>query len=126
MHEASRWPVNIDEMMAKAGARIAEWLGVAPALVTSGSAAALTHATAACVAGGDPEKMKQLPILTGLKTDVIMPRQSRNDYDHAFRTIGARIVEVDTPHEFEEALGERTAMIAILGTGEAQGKVRLE
>ena len=126
MDEASRWPVNIDELMEKAGGQIAEWLGAEAAIVTSGAAGALTHATAACVAGGDPEKMKQLPILTGLKTDVIMPKQSRNDYDHAIRTVGARIVEVDTPHEFQQALGERTAMIAVLGTGEAQGKVRLE
>jgi D-glucosaminate-6-phosphate ammonia-lyase len=126
MDEASRWPVNIDELMEKAGQRLAEWMGAESAIVTSGAAAALTHATAACIAGADPEKMKQLPILTGLKTDVIMLRQSRNDYDHAFRTAGARIVEVDTPHEFEQALSERTAMIAVLGTGEAQGKVRLE
>src|SRR5260221_2092944 len=126
MDEASRWPVNIDELMEKAGARIAEWMGAEAAIVTSGAAAALTHATAACVAGGDPEKMKQLPILTGLKTDVIMPKQSRNDYDHAIRTVGARIVEFETPHEFQEALGEHTAMIAVLGTAEAQGKVRLE
>ncbi|HTM48038.1 MAG TPA: aminotransferase class V-fold PLP-dependent enzyme [Bryobacteraceae bacterium] len=126
MDEASRWSVNIDELMEKAGARIAEWLGAEAAIVTSGSAAALTHATAACIAGGDPERMKQLPILTGLKTDVIMPKQSRNDYDHAFRTVGARIVQVDTPHEFQEALNERTAMIAVLGVGEAQGSVRLE
>ena len=126
MDEASRWSVNIDELMEKAGAQIAEWMGAEAAIVTSGAAGALTHATAACVAGGDPERMKQLPILTGLKTDVIMPKQSRNDYDHAIRTVGVRIVEVDTPHEFEQALGERTAMIAVLGTWEARGKVRLE
>jgi L-seryl-tRNA(Ser) seleniumtransferase len=70
--------------------------------------------------------MKQLPNVTGLKSEVIMPRQSRNDYDHAYRTVGARIVEVDSPQDFQSALSERTAMIAVLGTGEAQGKVRLE
>ena len=48
-----------DAAYEKAGARIAEWLGAEAAIVTSGAAAALTHATAACVAGGDPEKMKQ-------------------------------------------------------------------
>src|SRR5882724_4921710 len=113
MDEASHWPVNIDELMEKVGERLAEWMGAEAAIVTSGSAGALTHAAAACVAGGDPEKMKQLPILTGMKTDVIMPKQSRNDYDHAVRTVGARIVQVDTPHEFEQALGERTAMILV-------------
>ncbi len=126
MDEASRWSVNIDELMEKAGQQLAEWMGAEAAIVTSGAAGALTHATAACVAGGDPEKMKQLPILTGMKSEVIMPKQSRNEYDHAIRTVGVRIVQVDTPHEFQEALGERTAMIAVLGTGEARGNVRLE
>jgi D-glucosaminate-6-phosphate ammonia-lyase len=126
MDAASHWSVNLDELMEKAGARLAEWMGSEAAIVTSGAAGALTHATAACVAGGDPEKMKQLPNVTGLKSEVIMPRQSRNDYDHAYRTVGARIVEVDTPQDFQEALSERTAMIAVLGTGEAQGEVRLE
>src|SRR5947207_2996825 len=126
MDEASRWPVNIDELMEKVGERLAEWMGTEAAIVTSGSAAALTHATAACVAGGDPEKMKQLPILTGMKTDVIMPKQSRNDYDHAVRTVGARIVEVNTAHEFQEALGDGTAMMSVLGTAKAQATLRLE
>src|SRR5437867_1025134 len=94
MDEASRWSVNLDELMEKAGQRLAEWMGSEAAIITSGAAGALTHATAACVAGADPEKMKQLPILTGLKSDVIMPRQSRNEYDHAIRTVGVRIVEV--------------------------------
>jgi seryl-tRNA(Sec) selenium transferase len=126
MDAASRWSVNLDELMEKAGALLAEWMGAEAAIVTSGAAGALTHATAACVAGGDPEKMKQLPLVTGLKSEVIMPRQSRNDYDHAYRTVGARIIEVDTAQDFQRALGERTAMIAILGTAEAQGKLRLE
>jgi L-seryl-tRNA(Ser) seleniumtransferase len=126
MDAASHWSVNLDELMDKAGAHIAEWMGSEAAIVTSGTAGALTHATAACVAGGDPEKMKQLPNVAGLKSEVIMPRQSRNDYDHAYRTVGARIVEVDTPMDFQSALSERTAMIAVLGTAEAQGKVRLE
>ena len=55
MDEASRWSVNIDELMEKAGQQLAEWMGAEAAIVTSGAAGALTHATAACVAGGDPE-----------------------------------------------------------------------
>jgi len=126
MDEASRWSVNIDELMEKAGEHVAGLLGSEYAIVTSGTSAALTHATAACVAGADPEKMKQLPVTTGLKNEVIMFKQSRNDYDHAYRLVGARIVQVDTPDEFQQALGERTAMIAVLGTGEARAKLRLE
>src|SRR5262249_22173363 len=50
MDEASRWSVNLDELMEKVGQRLAEWMGSEAAIVTSGAAGALTHATAACVA----------------------------------------------------------------------------
>ena len=124
-HQAAEYAVDIDELMEKAGARIAELIGCEAAIVTSGAAAALSHATAACLAGTDPELMQQLPDLTGLRDEVIMPRESRNVYDHAFRSWGTRIIEVDSLEALHAALGPRTALVAILGTGEARG-VRLE
>src|SRR4030095_5455975 len=117
---------NIDELMERVGVRLSELLGCESGIVTSGAAAALSHAPAACVAGADPENMKQLPNLTGLKNEVIMPKQSRNEYDHAIRTVGVQVVEVDSEQEFHAALGRHTAMVAVLGTGEARGKIRLE
>lgn len=125
-HQAAGHAVNLDELMERVGARISEIMGCEGAIVTAGAAAALTHATAACIAGADPELIQQLPDLTGLKDEVIIPRESRNVYDHAFRTLGVRMVEVNTPAEFHAALGPRTAMVAVLGTGEARGPLRLE
>ncbi|MBS1824666.1 MAG: aminotransferase class V-fold PLP-dependent enzyme [Acidobacteria bacterium] len=126
MDEASNWAVNLDELMEKAGARVASLLGGESALISAGCAAALCHATAACIAGGDPEKMKRLPDSSGMRNEVLIARQSRNDYDHAYRTAGGRLVEFDTPEEFHAALGHRTAAVVVLGTGEAKGKLRLE
>src|SRR5688572_29875544 len=124
-HQAAEYAVDIDELMDKAGARIAELVGCEAAIVTSRAAAALSHATAACLAGTDPELMQQLPDLAGLKDEVIMPRESRNVYDLAFRSWGTRVIEVDSEEALHAALGPRTAMVAVLGTGEARG-VRLE
>ncbi len=126
MEEASRYSVNIDELMEKVGARLAKLLGCEAAIVTAGAAAALTHATAACVAGADPEKMRQLPDTTGLKNEVVVARQSRHEYDQAIRAVGVKMVEVDTREEFHAALRNRTAMISVLGKAEAAGKIRLE
>jgi L-seryl-tRNA(Ser) seleniumtransferase len=126
MDAAGRHSVNLDELMDKVGERIATLLGAEAALVSAGCAAALVHATSACVTGGDPEKMQQLPRMDGLRSEVIMPKQSRNQYDHAIRSVGVRLVEVDTREEFFAALGRNTAMVAVLGTGEAKGKMRLE
>ncbi|MEO6760729.1 MAG: selenocysteine synthase, partial [Saprospiraceae bacterium] len=115
MEQAAQFHVNLDELAERASARLSELLHVPWAVVTAGTAAALTHATAACIAGSDPEKMQQLPDLRGLKNQVIMPRESRNPYDHATRTLGVEIVEVNSVAELELALGPRTAMIQILG-----------
>src|SRR6266568_1060842 len=54
--QASRQFVNLDELMEGAGHRIAELTGAEWGMVTCGSAAALTLAAAACVAGNDPVK----------------------------------------------------------------------
>ncbi|MAG72020.1 MAG: aminotransferase class V-fold PLP-dependent enzyme [Vicinamibacterales bacterium] len=115
IEQASHFHVDLDELLEAAGRRIAELLEVEWALVTSGAASALTHATAGCVAGTDPELMQQLPDVTGLKDEVVIPRTSRNSYDHAIRTVGVRIVEVDSIAEMEAAMTERTAMVAVLG-----------
>jgi L-seryl-tRNA(Ser) seleniumtransferase len=116
IEQAGHFHVNLDELMEKAGKRVAKLLQVESAIVTSGAAAALSHATAACIAGSDPEKMQRLPNLDGLKNQVVMPRESRNVYDHATRTLGVEIVEVNSAAELESALGPRTAMIQILGS----------
>ncbi|MBI3207668.1 MAG: aminotransferase class V-fold PLP-dependent enzyme, partial [Candidatus Solibacter usitatus] len=126
MEDASQWAVNLDELMEKAGARVAELLGAEGAMITAGCAAALCHATAACIAGGDPEKMKRLPGNTGNPHQILIAAQSRNDYDHAFRTAGGRLVEFATREQFYSRLGHGTAAVMVLGTAEARGPLRLE
>jgi len=114
MEEASRHYVHLDELMDAAGARLAELTQAPWGIVTAGCAAALTHATAACIAGADPEKMQRLPYLAGMKNEVIMPRSSRNVYDHAIRMLGVRIVEFETRDQFVAALSDKTAMVCTL------------
>ena len=111
IREASYYHVNLDELMAKVGPRIAELLGSEAAMVSSGAAAANTCATLACVAGGDPEKIQQLPDTAGLKNEVIVPKWARTIYDQAIRTVGVKMIEVDTLEDLERAFGPRTAMV---------------
>ena len=96
MNSAAFYPVNFDELMEGAGKRLAELLQVEAAMVSSGTAGAMTCATLACVAGGDPEKMQQLPDTTGIKGEVVVPRWSRSVYDHAVRSTGVKMIEVET------------------------------
>ena len=115
IRHASYYHVNMDELQEAAGKRIAKLLQVEYAMVSSGAAAALTHATAGCVAGTDPERMQQLPDMTGLKNEVIMPKSSRNGYDYAVRMVGLTTVEVRTADELRAAINDRTALVAMLG-----------
>jgi L-seryl-tRNA(Ser) seleniumtransferase len=115
MEQAAHFHVNLEELMEKAGDRLAELLQVEWAFVTAGTAAALTHATAGVLAGSDPEKIQRLPNLQGLKHEVIIPRESRNAYDHAIRSLGVTVIEVNTPHELRAAISPHTAMIELLG-----------
>ena len=120
MRDASRFFVNMDELMAGAGERLTELTAAEWGMVASGAAACLCHATAACITGGDPELMFRLPDTRGMQAEVVMPRESRFTYDHAIRSVGATIVEVDSMREMGDALNrEQVAMVALLGTWEA-------
>ena len=123
---ASRQFVSLDELMEGASRRIAELTGAEWGIVTCGSAAALTLATAACVAGNDPVRMLRLPFTDGWVNRVIMPKNQRFAYDQAIRMVGTHIVEVETLADFDSALSEPVAMIAVLGTHEAMSQVRLD
>ena len=107
-------------LMEAVGQRLADLTRAEWGIVTAGCAAALTHATSACIAGGDPEKMQRMPNLTGLKSEVVVPRYSRNEYDHAVRMLGVKMVEVETAAEFEAAIGPQTAMVMILSCPAAE------
>src|SRR6478672_7489715 len=83
MEEASRHYVQMDELMEAVGQRLAELTQAEWGIVTAGCSAAITNATAACIAGSNPERMQRLPNLQGLKNEIIMAKDSRNVYDHA-------------------------------------------
>jgi D-glucosaminate-6-phosphate ammonia-lyase len=118
MEAASQHYVQLDELADAVGRRLAELTGAEWGMVSAGCAAGLKHVTAACVAGGNPEKLIRIPDLAGLdKTEVVIPRTSRSVYDHAVRNIGVKVITVDTAEELENALSSRTAMIYLTAGG---------
>ena len=126
MEAAARDYVQIDELMEGVGRRLAELTAAEWGIVTSGASAALTAATVACIAGGDPDKLAQLPDLKGLKDEVIIPAYARTAYDHAVRAAGPRMVQVADRGALEAALGPQTAMILVLaGTASERGPLSL-
>lgn len=118
---AAQHYVQLDELADGIGQRLAELTGAEWGMVSSGCAAGLAHATAACVAGGNPDLHTRIPDLNGFaKDEVVIPTHSRNEYDAAIRSIGVRIVEVKDAQEFQAALGPRVAMIYVLAGPNAE------
>lgn len=115
--------VALDELHDRVGERIASLLGCEAAMVTAGAASALTLGTAAILTGKDPEKIAQLPDLTGMKKEVILQKSHRFAYDHAVRNCGVRMVEVETVTELEEAIHEETALMLFLNAANFEGQI---
>ena len=128
MDAACQYNVQLDELADAVGRRLAELTGAEWGMVSAGCAAGLKHVTAACVAGGNPEKLVRIPDLTGFdKTEVVIPRSSRSVYDHAIRNIGVKVIMVDTAEELQNALNSRTAMIYLSAGGPStSGPLALE
>jgi hypothetical protein len=69
MGEASRHYVHLDELAEAIGEGLAELTQAEWGMVSTGCAAALTHATVACVTGGNPELHVRVPDLRGFPRD---------------------------------------------------------
>jgi L-seryl-tRNA(Ser) seleniumtransferase len=126
IEESAKHYVHMDELMEGAGKRLAELTGAEWGIVTSGAAGALAGATAACMAGADPEKMAMLPDTTGMPNEVIVHRSHRNVYDRSLWMTGARMVEVDSREAMEAAVNDKTAVIMVLGEALDNRAITLE
>ena len=108
--------VVLDELNERVGVRIAALTGMPAGYVTSGSAAAMALAAAACIAGCDPERIRRLPDSEGMANEIVVHRAHRIAYDQMLRVGGARLVEIGTPEhtepaELEQAITAHTAAI---------------
>jgi L-seryl-tRNA(Ser) seleniumtransferase len=124
MEEASRHFVRLPELQEKAGAYIANLLGVPAAMITAGAASAITVATAACVAGGDVKNLARLPDTAGLKNEIVQQKSHRSGYEAQMLLVGTRIVWVETREELDRAINERTAMMFFLNKNEPDGRIK--
>ena len=108
--------VDLLELQARVGARIAELTQNEACYIASGAAAGVALATAACITGEEPAAIASFPHLDGRKDAVIVHRCQRNGYDYAIRQTGARLVEIGLAQstqrwELEAAITPQTACV---------------
>jgi len=124
--------VDLTELHRRAGERIAILTGNDACYISSGAAAGIAMAVAACMVGTDPAKIARLPHFDGPTPEVIVHRSQRNGYDHAARMTGATLVEIGMAHstqpwELEAAITPRTACVLYFaGMHYAEGSLPLE
>ncbi|MBT4098003.1 MAG: aminotransferase class V-fold PLP-dependent enzyme [Gemmatimonadetes bacterium] len=132
MCDAATWYVDMDELHQRAGDYIARITGAEAGLVTSGAAAGLLLATAACVTRGDASMLAELPA-SAAGREVIIQKPHRNGYDHAVRTAGVTLLEVGqagrvSPEQIEAAIhADTVAILFVFGeTIDRRGEVSLK
>jgi len=129
MAMAGRHFVSIPDLEVAAGKRIAEMLKLPEgyaALVTSGAAAAMQSGLAGILTGDNEALIRQLPDLTGMKSEVIIQKSHRNPFDHQLRTTGIKLIEVETREQLRQAVNERTAMMHFSNFANAAGQIKVD
>lgn len=129
MFQAGRHFVSIPELEVAAGNRIAQMLKLPDgytALVTSGAAAAIQSGLAGILTGDNEALIKQLPDLTGMKSEVIIQKSHRNPFDHQLRSTGIKLVEVETREQLRRAISDRTAMMHFTNFANAAGQIKVD
>jgi uncharacterized pyridoxal phosphate-dependent enzyme len=129
MAMAGRNFVSIPQLEIAAGKRIAEMLKLPEnysALVTSGAAAAIQSGLAGVLTGGNEALIRQLPDLTGMKSEVIIQKSHRNPFDHQLRSTGVKLVEVETLDDLRAAVNDRTAMLHFTNFANSAGQIKVD
>jgi L-seryl-tRNA(Ser) seleniumtransferase len=118
--QAALHPVVLKDLQRASGEYIAKRLRCEGALVSSGASAALTLATAACIASANGTTPDQIPEAIGsMKNEVIVQKAHRYEYDHAMLLCGVRIVEVVTLEDYKRAFTVKTIMTNFFNAAEA-------
>jgi uncharacterized pyridoxal phosphate-dependent enzyme len=129
MTSAAKHFVSIPGLEVAAGKRIAEMLKLPQgysALVTSGAAGAIQSGLAGILTGDNESLIKQLPDLSGMKSEVIIQKSHRNPFDHQLRATGVKLIEIETRDQLRRTANERTAMMHFTNFANAAGQIKVD
>jgi L-seryl-tRNA(Ser) seleniumtransferase len=117
MNAAAEHYVSIPDLLEATGDRITKMLKDLPsghsATITSGAAGAIMCGVAGTLTGENKDLIRQLPDLTGMKSEVLMLKSQHRHYGYNPQILasGVRIVEVESPDEVRRAVSEKTALM---------------
>jgi L-seryl-tRNA(Ser) seleniumtransferase len=81
---------------------------------------------AGILTGENEQFIRQLPDLTGMKSEVIIQRSHRNPFDHQLRATGVKLIEIESRDDFSRAISPRTAMMHFSNFANASGQIKVD
>ena len=81
---------------------------------------------AGILTGNNPEFIRQIPDLTGMKSEVIIQKSHRNAFDHQLRTTGIKLVVIETREELQAAINPKTAMMHFSNFANDSGQIKVK
>jgi uncharacterized pyridoxal phosphate-dependent enzyme len=129
MRQAAEHFVNINELEVAAGNHIAKLLKLPDdytVLVTGGAAAALQCGLAGIMTGENETFIRQLPDVTGVKSEVIIQKSHRYAFDHQLRNTGAKLIEIESRDDLRKAINDRTAMMHFANWLNPDGQIKVD
>lgn len=118
---AAKHPVRLHELQTKAGEYLAGKLKCEAALVTAGASSGLTLGTAACLTVANRCDIRAIPqeVMRG-KNEVVVQKAHRYGYDQALIACGAKMIEVETLEQYDQAFTDKTVMAHFFNAAEGQ------
>jgi L-seryl-tRNA(Ser) seleniumtransferase len=81
---------------------------------------------AGILTGSNEQFIKQIPDLTGMKSEVIIQKSHRNPFDHQLRNTGIKLVVIETRDEFRQTVNEKTAMMHFSNFANGAGQIKVD
>jgi seryl-tRNA(Sec) selenium transferase len=127
MRQGNQHFVLINELEVAAGRYIEKLCKTPPGytgLVTGGVAAGIVVGYAGMLTEDLEPRLKACPDLTGFpKTEVIIQKAHRNNFDHQVRQTGVTLVEVETKEQMINAINPKTLAMHFINIQSDRGKV---
>ena len=119
VERAAYHPVRLKDLQTSAGEYLARKLRCEAALVSSGASAALTLATAACIAKANGLPPEAIPGgVPGHKNEIVVQKAHRYEYDHAMQLCNVVIKEVVSLNDYRAALSNHAVMTNFFNAAE--------
>jgi L-seryl-tRNA(Ser) seleniumtransferase len=81
---------------------------------------------AGILTGENETFIKQLPDITGMKSEVIIQKSHRYAFDHQLRNTGIKLIEIESRDDLRAAVNERTAMMHFANWLNPDGQIKVD